>query len=359
MEIVFCILLCVLLYCIIPQRITLLAIFSTGLVMACGAYFLSEYHQYDLIYYRELYSTLQEGGIQSVFVYSAVERSPGFIWLVYFLTYFADNRLVSAIPTFFGVVTIGFITKKMTHKNGKKKFIGVLIMLIFFFLYPWHALPAAIRNPLAHIFCLIALYWDLETNKFRKALPLYIFAIFIHQSSIIFIFLRILLYLYTRGSLKKTIVLSICLFLGSFSEIIGPILDFFVELTGIHILDSVSHSFNSYTTKQDGLYEYGIVIVNVVAILLIYFSSRIYFRRQDKKDSSSMTFYTMLMLVTIGYIWQYDILCRFSNACVILSPLVLCRCNYMKLLPLVMFSTFNLVYYYLIYYSKFEIIFPF
>lgn len=157
--------------------------------------------------------------------------------------------------------------------------------------------------------------------------------------------------------IKEKIVYIFCLALGSLTELLGPMLDSIGKSTGLKILSTVSNSFDSYVVEGTKLYELGIVLVRLAAILLLYFVYTNSISKAYKGQDYIYKMYTMLMLVTIGYTWQYDIVCRYSFACILLSSLMLgyCKKQYMSLL--LIFAILNLLYYYSIYYIHWQFIF--
>lgn len=351
--------LCVILYKIIPQHKQILATITTGLLMSVIAFYLTEKNQYDLIKYREVYDTLQDGDIFRAITYSAVDRSPLFIWIVYGLSYFEDNRFVSAIPTFIGYFILVYLLIQTSKDFQVKKYNQLTFLLFLLFIIPWHDYSAGIRGALAYSLCSLGVFWEFRKKEKLLGYVFYIFPIFIHQASIIFLILRLFVYLIKVFPSSKKIIYLLCFFSGSMTEIMGPVIESLANFTGLSILLIVSNSFNSYAVEGKDVYEISIVILRILAVLLIYFATRKYSKRnvETSSESSIFSIYIMLMLIAIGFVWQYDIVCRYTVACMILSPLILYRCNKKYFTTLVLFSILTLIRYYYSYYSKWEILF--
>lgn len=354
MTLIIGFLLSIAVYCIVPKSKSIIAVCISSFIIAMIAYHLTDNNQYDLVYHRQLYDTIMDGGFYSAVVYSQTDKSPLYIWLVYLLSFFKDNKLISAVPTFFGYFTLGFMLIKSYWKD---KLSLVIAFAFFIFVLPWQDYASGIRGALAYSICIWAIFLDLRKDRKLLSIPFYIASIYIHQASIIFIFIRLLMLAVKHRIIKEKIVYIFCLALGSLTELLGPMLDSIGKSTGLKILSTVSNSFDSYVVEGTKLYELGIVLVRLAAILLLYFVYTNSISKAYKGQDYIYKMYTMLMLVTIGYTWQYDIVCRYSFACILLSSLMLgyCKKQYMSLL--LIFAILNLLYYYSIYYIHWQFIF--
>lgn len=354
MTLIIGFLLSIAVFCIVPKSKRVVAVFLSSYIIAVLAYHLTENNQYDLIYHRQFYDTIMDGGFSTAVDYSLVDKSPLYVWIIYLLSYFKDNRLISAVPTFCGYFTLGFMLIK---SYWKEKLSLVIAFTFLIFVLPWQDYAAGVRGALAYSICIWAIFLDLRKGRKLLSVPLYIASIYIHQASIIFIFLRLLLFAVRHCFFKDKIVYIFCLTLGSLTEMLGSMLDSLGKSTGLKILSSVSRSFDSYTGEGSKLYELGIVIVRLAAILLVYYIYTMSNSKAAREKDYVYKLYTMLMLVTIGYSWQYDIVCRYSFACILLSSLMLgyCKKKYMSIL--LIFAILNLLYYYSIYYIHWQIIF--
>lgn len=324
--------------------------------MGGAAFFLTEKNQYDLVYHRGLYDTLQEGGLEAAIQYSLIDKSPLYIGLEYILSFFRDNRLASAVPTFLGYFILVYLLGKTSQKYKVSKRTNTIFLIFLLFILPWHDYSAGIRGALAYSLGCLGLYVDVKSKNTVSGVLLYISALFIHQAAIIIIALRLMLLLIEKFPFMKNFCFILCLSLGSITEILSPILTSLSQMTGLSILGEVSHSFENYVVKGKELYEYSIVFLRIIAILVIYFVTKSSSQYKERDEQSIYTIYTMLMLVTIGYIWQYDIVCRYSFACMVISTLILYRCKKHNYAVLLLFSLFNIICYYNIYYKQFEII---
>lgn len=359
MTIIFFIIICIIIYILTPKQNQLLSVFMIAFLMSVSAFYMTGENQHDINVYRELYDTLLDGGISAALLYGAVDRSPLFIWLVYVMTFLEDNRYTSAIPTFIGYFILLYVAYKTFKKYNIRKQKQVLCILFLLFIIPWQDYTGGVRGALAYSLCSLSIYFDFRKQKKKLALMFYIISIFIHQASVIFLVLRLFVLLIGYYPfLKKTIYL-LCLLVGCMTEFMGPVIEFFAKITGLGILSIISNSFNSYAVEGKELYEVSVVILRVTAILIIFLSTRNYIKdhNETSAESSIFSIYTMLLLLAIGFIWQYDIICRYSVACMILSPLILYRCNSKYIIVMIVFAILNLVRYYDSYYSKWEILF--
>lgn len=359
MTIIYSFILCIITYKLIPKKNQVLAALGIGFLMSVIAFFLTEKNQHDLIYYREAYDTLQDEGYLGAIAYSAVDRSPLFIWIVYGLSYLEDNRFTSAIPTFIGYFILVYLLGQTSIVYEIKKRRQLIFLIFLLFILPWQDYSAGIRGALAYSLCTLGIYFEFRKQMRFLGFIFYIFPIFIHQASIIFLFLRLFLYLIEIiPSIKKYIYL-LCFLIGFITEFMGPAIESLARITGLRILSIVSNSFNSYAIEEKDLYEPRVVILRISAILLIYIITRKYIisKQETNSESNIFSIYTMLMLLSIGFIWQYDIVCRYTVACMILSSLILYRCNQKYITTIIIFAIINLISYYDSYYSKWEIIF--
>lgn len=357
MTIIIFFILSIILYWIIPAKKQALAAVAIGLLMSVLAFYLTETNQYDLIIHRELYDTLVDGGFSAAMVYSVIDRSPLFVWLIYILSYLGDNRFTSAIPTFAGYFILVYLLIQTSKKYGIRKRVQIAFLLFLLCVLPWQDYSAGIRGALAYSLCCIGVYLEFRKQEKFLGLFFYIVPIFIHQASSIFLLMRVLIYMIKLFPSSKKIIYAFCLFAGSLVDFIAPIIDSFANMTNLRILSVISGSFESYAIRGKDIYEISIVLLRICAVLLIYFATR---RQKDgdtESESHIFFMYTMLMLISIGFAWQYDIVCRYTVACMMLSSLTFYRCNKKYMLLLVVFAILNLIRYNYSYYSKWEILF--
>lgn len=359
MIIVCFFILSIIVYKIIPQKQQNLSVVLVSFLMATIAFFMTEVNHYDLISHRGLYETLQEGGISSAFTYSSIDRSPLFIWLVYVLTYLGDSRYTSAVPTFIGYFIVVYLLVQTSKGYKVNKQTQTLLLLFLLFIIPWQDFSAGVRGALSYSLCCLGIFCELYKGQRLFGLFLYIFPIFIHQSSIIFLVIRCLAYLIEKQPSLRKIIYFLCLLAGSMTEFLGPLIEGLANISGLRILAIVSNSFNTYAIEGKDIYEVSIVVLRVLAVLLIYYATLGFSKSYmvKKSDRSIYSMYTMLMLFSIGFIWQYDIVCRYTVACMIFSPLILYRCNKKYIAFMVVFSIVTLIKYYGSYYSKWEFLF--
>lgn len=354
MTLIIGFLLSIAVFYIVPKSKSIIAVCISSFIIAMIAYHLTDKNQYDLVYHRQLYDTIIDGGFSSAVVYSQIDRSPLYIWFVYLLSFFKNNKLISAVPTFCGYFTLGFMLIK---SYWKEKLSLIIAFAFLIFVLPWQDYAAGVRGALAYSVCIWAIFLDLRKGKKLKSVPFYLTSIFIHQASIIFIFIRLLLLAIRHRIIKERIVYILCLALGSLTKMVSSILDSIAQSTGLRILSTVSHSFDSYVVKGTKLYEFGIVFVRLAAILLFYYVYTMSNSKVARNKDYVYKLYTMLMLVTIGFSWQYDIVCRYSFACILLSSMMLGYCKKQYMSILLIFATINLLFYYSIYYIHWQFIF--
>ncbi len=355
MDILLGLIFCIIIYIVFPQKLNLIAVVLSSTVMSVMAFYLSDSNQYDLIFHRNLLDDLINGGFETAVIYSSVDKSPLYIWFEYFLSLFKENRLASAIPTFIGYFSLGFVLYKM-NKDVRIKLKLVLIYSSLIFILPWQDYSAGVRGAFAYSIFLLAVYADMLKNNRITALMLYLCSIYIHQAALVLCLLRMLLLLHQKSFLNYRLVCLICLGLGSMTFVLGPILHSIAQATDINIFKTISDSFNGYVIKGTKLYEYSVVGLRLFAILLIYYITRKSLLKDEREQSQPFKLYTLIMLTTIGYIWQYDIVCRYSFVCVVLSALLLCRCRIQYIYLLFIFSLINVLIYNNIYYLTWEIL---
>lgn len=359
MTIILFFIISIVIYSVLPKSKQLLAGLIASVLMGVLAFYVSERNQWDLIIHRQMYNELMGGGWASAMSKAETFRSPLFVLMEYMLTFLGDERFTSATPTFIGYFILAFLlynTSKVYHIE-KKYYVCAMAFLLL--VLPWHDFAAGIRGALAFSICCFALYLDFRKNNTLLGIALIISSVFIHQSAIIFLLLRLFAFVIEMTPIAQKPIFIICLLLGSLTEFIGPLISELASSVGLGILTTINDSFDSYAVQGKKLYEYRIVLVRIVALLLI-----LYFTYKGKKDNvknkqelSLYNIYIMLMLVSVGFIWQYDIVCRYSVASIMLLPLFVNRMNRSSIHAFWLFAIINALVYFDSYYSHWEILF--
>lgn len=346
----------IIIYSVTPAKRQLLSAIGVGLLMFVSAFYLTDTNQYDLVNHREMYDTLQRGGLLAAQQYSEIDRSPLFVWMLYVMSLLEDNRYTSALPTFIGYFILLYLLIQTSRKYKIPKSSQLFFLLFLLCIIPWHDYTAGIRGALAYSLCCLGVYFDFRKNNKLLAAVFYVFPVFIHQAAVIFLILRLFVYLINIFPFTKRIIYGLCLLGGSMVQLLGVAADDLANYTGLRILSIISTSFQSYAVEGHDVYEPSVVIIRVCAVLLIYFLTKRHLDNETESESDIFAMYTMLMLIAIGFVWQYDIVCRYTVACMMLSPLVLYRTRPDCIPLLVLFAILNLLRYYFSYYSHWEII---
>lgn len=371
MKIVLVYVLCILMVAAIPKRRVYYVFLLNSILIAYLAYKVSVENQYDLIFHLDLYGNLMGRSIGYVVSHYYFAQSPLYVLYVYFLSIFKDAHLLPAVSTFIGYFSFSNILYHFIKNEAITKEKYVVIYMLVLFVLPWQDFAAGIRGALGFTVCSWAVYTDFIKSKKKLALLFYVSAIFIHQSAIIALLIRVIWHITNRmNSNQFGFVCILALLFGAFSEAIGEVATLVANMTGLRILSVVARSFSSHTDGGNALYELGPVIVRVAVMLMVLYIIKRCGAELSRRDLIArniglLRYYTLFVCITLGYIWQYDIICRYSVASVLLLPMVLScsgeapikyqagrlvdRSLAVLIIPV---AVFILTYHYVIYYSK-------
>ncbi len=361
---------CLLVIIMCPRKYVLSAFIFNSFLLAMLAFNISEQNQHDLIFHWDLYDYYTGKPFSNVMLHYYFKQSPLYCTYVYLLTFLGSHRYLSAISTFLGYFSISKILHYFIAQKGLNKYEYVTIYMVMICTLPWQDYSAGIRGALAFTVCVVGAFEDFEKERPILSIICYGAALFIHQSIALFIGVR-LLALITRNTnqITKLITIVFTLMVSIFANGFYNIVSLLANASGISVLHYVAHSINSYLIHGKEFYEYGVVIVRVSAIVLllwIAYNCSCYYINIDEYEQNSrlIWFFSLLVCTTIGFIGQYDTVCRYSVVCIMMAPLILNLCHnteakivlgdrddyaYTSLLSVL--SIFTLVYYHKIYYS--------
>lgn len=370
MKIVLVFLICALLVMVFPKKYVMVAFFLNSIAIAWLAYTLSTVNQYDLVYHLDLYDNMSGKGLEYVFSHFYFKQSPLYVLYVYCLGFLKNKHLLPAVSTFIGYFSFASILNYFIKKEDFSKIKYVAIYFFILCTLPWHDFSAGIRGALAFTLCSLAVFFDLVKGKSKLGLIIYVLAIFVHQSAIIALFTRLVLF-FTKKLNKKGSFGLVCVCMLLFSVLSGAVSQVLILLangTGLSIINVIAHSFEAYIIGGTDLYEYSVVIIRamtIVVVLFIIYMCGIRMGNEYDRKCSIIRYYLLFICLTFSYIGQYDIFCRYSVASILLSSMVLSCCGDAPItfklgnifdrsygFVLVSFSTLVLICYYVIYYSK-------
>lgn len=169
---------------------------------------------------------------------------PVYSMLFYAISFLGNNKLLLVFTYYvvygclFSVLSMHIKDEKLSDKHWR---IGYAIIMLTTNAYAM----TGVRNMLAFAVVCLFMYIDLRRKKMRiLSAVMYILMCFLHDSMMIFVIFRIMLYF---SNIKGFKILRFCVVLWPFlQERIGGIL----ENSSIPLLVSVSEKLASYTTKE-------------------------------------------------------------------------------------------------------------
>lgn len=370
MKLVIAIVFCFFNVAVVPKRKVKYAFLINSLVLAWVAYNLSTQNQVDLVFHLGLYEELSKQSIGRVISHFYFKTSPLYVLYVYALRIFDNSHMLPAVNTFLGYISFSGILYSYIKKYNldKSKYVPVYTFLVC--TLPWNDFAAGMRGALAFTVCMFAIFMAYEKEKQVFGTILCILAIFIHQSAIIFLILKIIVDTTKKMTYKGfVIVCGIILIVGIFRNQLFNVASLLANVTGLQILNTVAHSFESYVLKGNDLYEYGVVLVRGTCMLIVtYIASHSYTIDNNKTsvfDSKIKKLFVLLVCTAFGFVWQYDVFCRYAMASTLLIPMVICNSGEAELkftagnyvdkyygTVLIGAALFVLIYYYQSFYSK-------
>ena len=354
MRVLLIIIICILLALVFKKRMSWSCIVS-AILLGLIAYSISDTGQEDYVIHKTVYDHVQKGGFESIATHYYFLTSPLYVFYVYLLSFFQDNRMLSVINTFlcylnvFTVMLVAFKRTNGSSRNLLKCFIYLICVL------PWVDFSLGIRGGYAFSLCALAFLYDSSPGRYRLlSLLFFIIPIFIHQacSAILLIWLMALFVNKFKGI--RRIAFFVVFLTGLMSASLTLLGDSLSSIPGLQFISVVTHSLDEYAVKQDGgagVYGTGIVIIRGLGMLIPFVLLLSQYKRSKKNingdglmvwDVPSISF-SLMMFFTMGYVWQFDMFARYSVACIMLTPFIFSK---QKRIPVyvVLFALMALIY---------------
>ena len=163
MPVFYTILICIFLFYHFRRR-RFLSVIISALLLGFIAFFITDEGQVDYIIHKSVFDHIKDGGFSSISEHYYFLTSPLYLYYVYLVTFFEDNRMLSVINTFLCYLII-FYTMYLTYKREAvaKTYTSCFIYLIC--LLPWVDFALGIRGGFAFSLCSLALLYDSSENK--------------------------------------------------------------------------------------------------------------------------------------------------------------------------------------------------
>ena len=116
MPVFYTILICIFLFYHFRRR-RFLSVIISALLLGFIAFFITDEGQVDYIMHKSVFDHIKDGGFSSISEHYYFLTSPLYLYYVYLVTFFEDNRMLSVINTFLCYLIIFY-----TIRYWRKKF---------------------------------------------------------------------------------------------------------------------------------------------------------------------------------------------------------------------------------------------
>lgn len=298
-----------------------LYIFIPALLLACLAYCFKPFgdNVCDLTaYYGWMDKMLIFEGLD-LFLY--LMRAGEIIIMIYFyiIARIGNYQLLQFFPTLIFYYSMFYMIYNYAKKNKiSKKYIFIVIIL-FLSLFKYIFIVSSFRYSLAYCLFALGIYFDLIEHKTEKKYKLfYILPIFIHISTIMLLFFRILFYFKEKKIFWFILglVLLICIFPLPFIKFLAlfnslPLVSYLVNKINYYLLSEIVPIFLQYIFR---IFQ---------AIVFLIFGLIAYKINNNSKEKDYILFYIMICIFMITTVSYYSVFMRLIDFVLFISPVVL------------------------------------
>ena len=228
-----------------------------------------------------------------------------------------------SLAQFFPVFFIYFIMFYIIFDYGKLKNKGIkeilFVCLTFISLFKFIFAVSSFRYVLAYSIFTLGIYFEFIKNKkniFYKLL--YIIPLFIHTSSFILIFFRLILIIKNKKLIFLLLsIFCLCMF---FPNLIIYCLNLF---NGIQFMDFIGGRVKMYLIDESFSITLQFIFRTIQTVLITLAGLICYYKTEKKEYSQYFLFYFVIGLFTLSQITHYSIYMRFIDMLLFLSPIII------------------------------------
>lgn len=286
------------------------SLFLSAILLAYFAFHFSPSQDMDLAHHFVSVNLLKNSG--RFFDSTQIDVLLGFRLLLLIVSKLSSVHYLPAIVAFFTYGITFYIIYDYANSNDKRCEVWIVITL-FCFTLSYIGTISNMRNTMSVTMFIFALYLELQKRKSKIICWLMmIFAASIHPAVTVFIFIRLLLIIYTKYT-KQVIMLGLFFFPLALWYIVPQISDF------------ISVPYISYLIEKIQLYifeasEFNVRRYYVCLFQLLMFTYII--MRYRKKNSLELgkwdAFVLCVLIFTYAVVGKYILLTRMNNALLLL-----------------------------------------
>ncbi len=286
------------------------SLFLSAILLAYFAFHFSPSQDMDLAHHFVSVNLLKNSG--RFFDSTQIDVLPGFRSLLLIVSKLSSVHYLPAIVAFLTYGVTFYIVYDYANLNDRRCEVWIAITL-FCFTLSYIGTISNVRNTMSVTMCIFALYLELQKRKNKIICWLMmLFAASIHPAVTIFIFIRLLLVIYTKYT-KQVIMLGLVVFPLLLQYIVPQISGF------------ISVPYISYLIEKIQMYifeasEFNVRRYYVCLLQLLMFTYIIV--RYRKKNSGGLgkwdDFVLCVLIFTYAIIGKYILLTRMNNALLLL-----------------------------------------
>ena len=287
------------------------SIFLLAFNLSIIAYYTIPYEGSDLYRHFQMINTMKWSNVTN-FIYYGYNLVYVNSFIMFFSAKLNNPAIYTFILTFIGYYSIFYILKKEAISNNiNKKYLFVCLLFVFTFSF-FKIYVFALRQYCSFALILYAFY-KYESENYNKYLTILIVlsSILIHTSSLLILIIWLLTYIKNH---KKVLFIFTAFFIIQF--LFPTFYSLLYNYIGNFIFDKINH----YLQRPNyyNLNFYIMFIISNIFFIIILYKNKKYFDLQDRKT----IFFYYLLLLSITFIYKYELYKRFIYSIYIFSPIV-------------------------------------
>ena len=333
--IVTLVLLLVLLSGVLPNQIKKSYYFCLALFLGIIAYFIYPNSSLDLKYWFDNMFAVRNYDIGYFFQTDLFRQVPVFALFLFWVSKTGIYGLLQGTSVFITYLSVFLMIRQESKKQHFSKFVELSLMLAAMMILNYVTAVSGMRISLASSIFIYFLYNDLRNNKsFLKCIPFYVVACLVHNSIMLLLVFRFLIFLYQKNSFFKNLIRVLLLTWTLLKEL----LIFVMDNINIYYFQITAYKLQSYTNElmetiaNVRLYTF-VALTLLVILIIIYLKYKKIIKNNSKNFLSCGDNYNayieILIFFLIGSIFEYNIFTRyveilFKMMIVIIGNLFLC-----------------------------------
>lgn len=279
-----------------------------SLVLFAVAFGIIAYHvdppiQWDLFRHFLELERIRAGGINYLFSYNCIYHNQiGSALLYYLVSLQPDNHILPMLAIIIEYLILAYIVTDYIDTNQLSARYVFLALALQFSFGDLTWIISMVRQPLACAFCALAAYLDIYKRK-RIGILCYIIGLSIHPGVIGVILIRLMFLL----KIKKSVMATICIVWGVFSNVVASVLQA-SSITWIRFFGSMLYNYISDFSKTA---DFRFFIFKIIYILVVLFLVTKSERGYDNLNKYNLFFKTVA-LFTLGGVISQQIFMRYA-----------------------------------------------